>query len=66
VGGGVVAQLALVARGGEHLALAHEHGAYRDVIVLGRALRLAEGQPHEVLVATEEGAVRRGQVVRTM
>ena len=61
VRGGIGAQLALVARGRDHLPLADDHRADRDVVVLRRPLGLAQREAHEVLVAGEEG-----QVVRTM
>jgi hypothetical protein len=54
VGGRVAAQLALVARGGDHLARMHDHAADRHVVVLQRSLGLAQRQAHEVLVAREE------------
>ena len=54
--GRVVAQLALVAGGREHLAVAHDHRADRHVVVLERALGLAQREPHVVLVAGEEVA----------
>ena len=40
--------------GADHLAVAHDDRADRDVVVLGCALGLAEGEAHEVLVAWEE------------
>ena len=52
----VPAQLALVARGGQHLALVGDHAADRHVLVLEGPLGLAQRQPHEVLVAREEDA----------
>ena len=58
MGGGVLAQLALVVAGPHDLALVHDDGADRDVAVLERALGLAEGQPHEPLVAREEAGGR--------
>ena len=54
VGGRVAAQLALVAGGGDHLALVDDHGADRHVVVVECALGLAQGEAHEVLVAREE------------
>ena len=50
----VAAQLALVARRRDHLAVANDHGADRHVVVLERALGLAQRQSHEVLVARED------------
>src|SRR6185503_12893223 len=41
-------------RGREHLTLPHDHGADRHVLVLERALGLAEREPHVVLVPGEE------------
>ena len=54
MGGGVAAKLAFVAGGGDHLALVDHHSADRHVVVFERALGLAQGKPHEVLVAREE------------
>ena len=54
VGGGVLAQLALVVPGGDHLAVVDDHRADRDVVVVQRALGLAQGQAHEVVVAGNE------------
>ena len=56
--GGVVAQLALVAGRRQHLPVAHHHGADRHVVVLERALGLAQREPHVVLVAREEAVHR--------
>ena len=54
VRGGVLAQLALVVAGPDDLAVLDHDGPDRDVVVLERALRLAQREPHEVLVAREE------------
>ena len=54
VRGRVRAQLALVVAGADHLAVVDQHGADRHVVVRQRAFRLAQGEPHEVLVAREE------------
>src|SRR5207302_7550344 len=51
---GVAAQLALVASSRQHPTLVHDHAADRHVVVLEGALRLAQCEPHEVLVAREE------------
>ena len=56
--GRVLAQLALVVAGADDLALVDDDGADRDVLVLERALRLAERQAHEPLVASEEAGGR--------
>jgi hypothetical protein len=57
VGGRVLAELALVVAGRDHLAVVDDDRADRHVVVLERALRLAEGEAHEVLVAREEAGV---------
>jgi hypothetical protein len=57
VGGRVLAQLALVVAGADDLAAVDEHRADRHVVVLERAFGLAQGEPHEVLVASEEAAM---------
>ncbi len=54
VGCGVTAELALVVAESDDLAFLHDYGADRHVIVGERAVGLAEGQPHEVLIAGEE------------
>jgi hypothetical protein len=51
---GVSPKLALVSRRGEHLPLSHDHGADRDVVVIGGTLRLAQRETHELLVPAEE------------
>ena len=56
--GGIAAQLALVPGRGEHLALAHDDRPDRHVVVVGRSLRLAKRQAHEVLIAPEEASIR--------
>jgi hypothetical protein len=58
VGGGIAAELALVEGGGQHLAAGDHDGSDWDVVVLDGALRLAQREPHEVLVAGEEGRLR--------
>ena len=55
---GSLAQLALVAGRRQHLAVPHDHRADRDVVVLERALGLAQREPHVVLVAREEAVHR--------
>ena len=57
VGGRVLAQLALVVAGPDHLAGVRDDRADRDVVVLQGALRLAQGQAHEVLVRYGHGAL---------
>ena len=59
VGGGVRAQLALVVARADDLAVVDDHGPDRNVVVLGRALGLAQGEAHEVLVTGEEVAAQR-------
>ena len=54
VGGGIVAQLALVVSGADELAVLDDHGSDRHVIVLERPFSLAQGEAHEVLVSGEE------------
>ncbi len=54
VGGGILAQLALVVGRRDDLAVAHEHRADRHVVVFGRTLGLAQGETHEVVIAWEE------------
>ena len=54
MGGGVLAELALVVAGPDHLAVVDHDGADRDVVVLERAGGLAQRQAHEVLVSGEE------------
>jgi hypothetical protein len=55
----VLAQLALVVPGADHLPLVHDDGADRHVVVVQRLLRLADRQAHEVLVARKESAGHR-------
>ena len=50
----VLAQLALVVAGADHLAAAHDDRADRHVVVVERPPRLAQRQPHELLVAREQ------------
>ena len=59
VGGRVLAQLALVVRGRQHLAPADEHRADRHVVVFQRPHSLAQGQLHEIVVAWEEALAHR-------
>ena len=54
--GRVAAQLALVDRRRQRLAVAGEHGADRNVVVLGRRRRGGQRQPHELLVAHQSFA----------
>ena len=54
MGGRVAAQLALVAGGGEQLAVAGDHRADRDVAVLGRRPGALDGQFHQPLVGRRE------------
>ena len=49
--GRVAAQLALVRRGREGLAVAGDDGADRDVVVAGSRRRGGQRQPHQLLVA---------------
>src|ERR1700722_11483984 len=51
---GILAQLALVVRGGNQLAAMRHHRSDRHVLVLGGTLSLAQRQAHEVLVAWKE------------
>jgi len=52
----VLAQLALVVRRRQQLAVAHDDRADRHVLVGRRLFGLAQGKAHEVLVAWEENA----------
>jgi hypothetical protein len=54
VRGRVLAHLALVVRRGDDLAAVDDDRPDRHVVVLDRALGLAEGEPHEVLITREE------------
>jgi tRNA(adenine34) deaminase len=54
MGGGIAAQLALVRRRADHLLIAGDHASHRHIVVVQRPLRLAQGEPHEVLVARKE------------
>ena len=47
---GVLAPLALVVAGPDQLAAGDDDGAHRDVVVLERALGLADREPHAPLV----------------
>ncbi len=65
VSGGVVAELALVVTGADHLTVPDDHRTDRDVVVVERALGLAQRQPHVVLVAGEEVSAHRAEVSRS-
>src|SRR5205807_5959153 len=56
-GGRIAAHLPLVARRRDDLAVECDHASDRHVLVLQGALRLADGEPHEVLVPGEEDPV---------
>ena len=52
--GGIAAQLPLVGRRPDHLLVAGDHTAHRDVVVLEGPLSLPQCETHEVLVSREE------------
>jgi serine protease len=54
MGRGIRPQLAFVTGRSDHLSAAGDDGPDRDVPVLGGALGLAQGEPHEVLIAAKE------------
>ncbi len=54
--GRILAQLALVVRGGDELAVVHDDRADRHVVVFRRALGLAQREAHEVVVVVERSA----------
>ena len=60
MGRGVVAELALIVCGADHLAVVDDHRPDRHVFVLERALRLAQREAHEVFVAWKEVGAHSG------